>query len=63
MISLYFPIYKCLERHPAGFAVFPMPLSTMKTKFGPKVAAVKFYNHKDNKIQNSNEYTQAKPIL
>ena len=32
-------------------------------KIGPKAASAKFYNHKHIKIQNLNEYTEAKPIL
>ena len=49
---------------PSWFCRFPDAfVDNDNKKFGPKVAAAKFYNHKDNKIQNLNEYTQAKPIL
>ena len=49
---------------PSWFCRFPDAFAdNYNKKCGPKVAAAKFYNHKDNKIQNLNEYTQAKPTL
>ena len=49
---------------PSWFCRFPDTFVINENKkIGPKAASAKFYNHKHNKIQNLNEYTQAKPIL
>ena len=43
---------------PSCFCRFPDSfVKNDNNKFGPKVVAAKFYNHKHNKIENLNEYT------
>ena len=61
MISLYFFYINAWNDTQL---VLPFSNAFVKNaKSVPKVAGAKFYNHKHNKIQNFNEYTQAEPIL